>query len=134
MRIRNIMLYEFRKGVIAGIAKKIIQNDCAPVHQTVKKRFGRFSRGDFSLNVQPRPGRPTDIDEVYLLAIAENKPKVSTEVIAMILKIDMSTTFRRLKRIGFKKNDRFWLIENRLFSTRTTHVSKSNLQTFKSLR
>lgn len=83
-----VMIYEFWKEVDK---KKIIR--------TVKKWVGRFRQYDLSLNNQPHSRPTSNIDEDPLLIIVDNKPKIPTEEIAKILKIDISTACRHLRNL-----------------------------------
>ena len=62
------MLYytSFGKEWVLELQQKNIQDvylDRAPALRTVKKWFGRFRKGDFNLDDQPRSDRPSDIDD-----------------------------------------------------------------------
>lgn len=56
-----------------------------------------FIRVIFNLNDQPCSGQPSNVEDA-LLAIMENK-------------LDISTAFHHLQRLGFKKNSWFWQIK-----------------------
>lgn len=64
----------------------------------VENWFGRFCQGDFNLRDQPRSGQLSDVDEDVLLTTVENKSNISTEEIAMSLKIDSSNYFSLFKK------------------------------------
>lgn len=81
--------------------------DHSPTLWRVKKKLGRFLQGDFSLNGHPHSGLTSDVDECHLLAILEYKLRMSMEEIAKGLKMAISTDFRHLMRLGFKKTTEF---------------------------
>lgn len=122
VHLRHIMLYEFRKGVSVGAAQKNISEvygDRGPALRTIKKWFGRFRLGDFNLEDQPRSGRPSDIDNDIFCTLVEENPKITTEEIAQRLKIDNSTAFRHLKKLGYISKLETWVphlltVENKL--------------------
>lgn len=103
VHLRHIMLYEYRKGVSARTAQKNIAEvylDNAPAFKTVQKWFTRFRDGDFNLEDKPRAGRPSDIDEDFVKKLVEENPKITTQEIAKILKVNKTTAFRHLKKTG----------------------------------
>lgn len=67
-----------------------------------QKRFDRFRQRDFNFIDQPRSWRTSDVNEETLLAIVENKMKVSTKVIANSVEIDISTDICHLWKFGSK--------------------------------
>lgn len=97
--------------------------------------FSNFCLGDFNLNGQPRHGGPSNVDESALLAIVENNPNISTEVITKSLKINMLTAFHHF--LSSRQTADFWQIKKVTFSTMTTqdHVfAKQTMQKFKELK
>lgn len=62
----------------------------------------------------------SEVDENAQFAIVGNKPKVSTKEIAKSFKIGLSSFFRHLKKLVFKKNGRCWNIERCHFTPTTT--------------
>lgn len=104
VHLRHCMLYEFRKGLSVGTAQKNIQSvylDRAPALRTVKKWFGRFRQGNFSLEDEPRSGRPSGLDNDVVRTLVKARPRITTEEIAETLSINKSTAFRRLKQLGY---------------------------------
>jgi len=111
LHFRQVMLYEFWKGITVGAATKNIQKvylDRAPALHTVKKWFAKFCRGDFNLKDESRSGRPSDIDDDALRVLANN-PRILMEEIAEALNIDRSTAFRHLKKMGLTLKLDTWI-------------------------
>lgn len=104
VHLRHIMLYEFRSGVTVAEAVRNLRKvykDQAPSKRTVEKWFARFRRGEIHLEDKSRTGRPSDIDDDAVRALVQNNPRISTEEVAAALKVDQSTAFRHLKKIGY---------------------------------
>lgn len=95
----------------------------------VKKLFGRFCWSDFKINDQSCFRLTSTVDENALLVIMENKPKISMEEIAKSLKIDISTDFCHLKRLGFMEKQPIFHHD----STKL-HVAKQTLWKLKELK
>lgn len=56
--------------------------------------FGRFRLGDFNLNNQQHSVLTSDIDEIALLAMGDNKQKITMkETVKSLWKIDISAAF-----------------------------------------
>lgn len=112
IHLRHVMFYEWRKGVSVGVAQKNIQDvylDHAPAIRTVKKWFGRFRNGDFSISDKSRSGRPSAIDDDLISALVKNNPRISTEEIAIRLNIDNTTALRHLKKLGYTSKLDTWV-------------------------
>lgn len=78
--------------------------------------LSRLRQGDF--NQKRSTKRISEVDEDALLAIVENKPKISKEDIAKTLEIDISNVFRYLKRLEFCKNGHLDNLERYQFPLR----------------
>ncbi|XP_015438720.1 PREDICTED: histone-lysine N-methyltransferase SETMAR-like [Dufourea novaeangliae] len=112
VHLRHVLLYEFRKGVAVGTAVKNIRDvyqDCAPAIRTVKKWFAKFRRSDFNLDDAPRSGRSSGIDDNIVHNLVQTNSRISTEEIAQRLKVDRSTAFRHLKKIGYTQKLDVWV-------------------------
>ena len=63
---RHILLYYFRKGKKAAqVAKKLrdVYGDEALKGRQCQNWFRKFRSGDFSLQDEPRSGRPNEVDD-----------------------------------------------------------------------
>ncbi|XP_076765043.1 histone-lysine N-methyltransferase SETMAR-like [Xylocopa sonorina] len=75
--IIGIMLFFFRKGKNATqAANKIcaVYGEDAVAERTMRKWFPRFKAGNFDLEDQERPGRPSTTDEDMIKTEIENNP------------------------------------------------------------
>lgn len=81
--------------------------DGAIAERTVRKWFHRFKAGDFSLEDQERPGKPSTTDEDRIKTLIENNPRYTTRQLAKILKISKSTIHEHLVKLGYVKPSRF---------------------------
>lgn len=81
----------------------------APALQTVKTLLGRFYLGDFNLNDPADLQTPTKTP--CLPSGRMNELPILTGENSKSLEIDITTAFRHLKRITFKKKGQFWQIE-----------------------
>lgn len=101
VHFRHIMLYKFIKSVKIGIAVKNIEKvyqDCAPSIKTVKKQFSKF-RHNCNLEIQPRSGQPSNIDNDMVYNLVDSNPRIST--VAEKLNVDRMIAFRHLKKIRY---------------------------------
>ena len=81
--IRECLLYEYRLGNNAVIAT---QNICvAKGHVTAKRWFKSLRNGDFSLQEDPRSGRPMEIDLAKLKHVLESGSDKSIRNIKLLL-------------------------------------------------
>ena len=71
--------------------------------------FTKFRAEDFSLEDEPRSGRPTVIQEDFLRGIVEADPPKTTRQIAQDLHVDQTTVVRYLAIIGKVKKLDKWI-------------------------
>jgi [histone H3]-lysine36 N-dimethyltransferase SETMAR len=103
-RLRELLLYEFRKGSTTTEAyKNICQTEGPDVvsYSTVKYWFRKFSSGDEDLSDQPRSGRPTTFDQEFLTEALSICPTSSTRQLAADIGSSKSTVSRHLHELGF---------------------------------
>ena len=99
---RPIFLYEFKLNQSAAeIARKINQafgNDSVNEH-TVRRWFAKFRSGDFSLEDEPRSGRPIIIQDEDLRTLVKTAASQTVRGMAKELGVSFHAVFDGLKRI-----------------------------------
>ena len=91
MHFRHLMLFFYRKGKNATqAANKICAVYSAVAERTVRKWFARFKTGDFNLEDQERPGKPSTTDEDQIKTLIENNPRYTTRKLAEMLNMSKS--------------------------------------------
>lgn len=109
---RPIFLYEFKLNQSAAeTARKINQafgNDSVN-ERTVRRWFAKFRSGDFSLEDEPRSGRPRVIQDEDLRTLVETDPSQTVRGIAEELGVSSHAVFDGLKRIGKVKKLEKWV-------------------------
>jgi [histone H3]-lysine36 N-dimethyltransferase SETMAR len=83
--IRHCLLYEFQLGHTASEAQRNICHAIGPdvvSKATVCRWFERFRNKDYSLNDEPKSGRPTEINLNELKQVIETEPSLSTRAVA----------------------------------------------------
>ncbi|XP_050480294.1 histone-lysine N-methyltransferase SETMAR-like [Bombus huntii] len=112
---KHLMLFFYRKGKNATqTANKIcaVYGDDAIVDRTVRKWFARFKVGDFNLEDQERPGRPSTTDEDQVKTLVENNPCYTIRELAKILKISRSTTHEHFVKLGYINRFDVWILHD----------------------
>ena len=83
--IRHCLLYEYQLGHSASQATR---NICSAIGQHVISTttacywFSRFRKGNYSLQDEPRSGRPTEINLDSLKQVIEEEPTLTTRNVA----------------------------------------------------
>ena len=99
----SIFLYKLKLNQSAAeTARKINQtfgNDSVN-ERTVRRWYAKFRSGDFSLEDEPRSGRPTVIQGEDLRTPVETDPSQTVRGIAEELGVSSHAIFEGLKRIG----------------------------------
>lgn len=102
--IRHCLLYEYQLGqkptqaatnICSAIEEEVVS------HATAARWWKRFDKNDYSLQDEPHPGRPTEVNIDQLLALVENDPRQTTRCLASIIGCDHSTIVRHLNELGF---------------------------------
>ncbi|CAK9833044.1 Histone-lysine N-methyltransferase SETMAR [Anthophora retusa] len=112
---RHLMLYFFRKGKNATqAANKIcaVYGEGAVAERTVRKWFARFKAGDFDLEDQERPGRPSTRDEDLVKTVIENNPRSTTRQLAEMVNKSKSTIHDHIVKLGYISRFDVWLPHN----------------------
>jgi len=81
VHFKHLMLFFYWKDKNATqAANKIcaVYGEGAVVERTVRKWFARFKAGDFNLEDQECPGRPSITDEDQIKTLIENNPRYTT--------------------------------------------------------
>ncbi|XP_054158390.1 histone-lysine N-methyltransferase SETMAR-like [Oppia nitens] len=100
--IRNVMLYEYRRGSTASETLKNI-NEVYPnavSRSRVYEWFQRFNSGDYSLEDKERSGAPPKVDNDVLSYLIEEDPKMSTREIGQLFEVNHQTIINHLGLIG----------------------------------
>lgn len=103
VHLRHAYLHEFRLGhttsaALANISQAEGQGSTSLA--TVKRWFQKFRNGDFSLEDEPRSGRPVEVDEQRLLMLLEENCRRTTRELAEILECSKTTVDDHLRRLG----------------------------------
>lgn len=101
--IRSCLLYDFKSGLKA--VESIRRINAAFGEGTVSRTtaydwFDRFRGGDYSLEDQPRSGRPSELDDDELRAAVEDDPHITTRELAELLDVSHQTVSSHLQAIG----------------------------------
>jgi transposase len=103
--IRHSILYEYQLGHSQAEALTNLHQvfgDGTPNSSTVSRWFNRFAGGNFSIEDEPRSGRPREMDLEDLEEAVNADPHQSTRMIAGHLGHDQSTVVRGLALLGKK--------------------------------
>lgn len=103
-RLRELLLYEFRKGSTTTQAHHNIcqtEGEGAISYSTVKKWFKQFKEGNEGLKDEPRSGRPPSVDSDALQQAVEERPGSSTRQLAAEFGCSNSVIAENLHKLGF---------------------------------
>ena len=78
-----------------------VYDEDAVAERTVRKWFARFKAGDFNLEDQEHPGRPSTTDEDQIKTLIENNPRYMTRKLAEMLNISKSTIHEHFVKLGY---------------------------------
>lgn len=110
--IRYVMLYYYRKGKNAAkTARKIcdLYGPDAVSTRTAQEWFSRFRSGNFDVKDAPRSGRPS-INTNGVIELVEQNRELSCKEIADTLNLARVTVWDRLKKSGYKKGPKGWVL------------------------
>ncbi|CAG0891464.1 unnamed protein product [Darwinula stevensoni] len=91
--LRTCLLYEFRLGEKAADAHRRLCQACGEgviSEKTCFNRFARFKSPNYSVEDEPRSGRPSELDDA-LLQLVEADPRMTTRDLAAALGCSHST-------------------------------------------
>jgi histone-lysine N-methyltransferase SETMAR len=109
--IRHCILYEYQLGHKADEAIRNICHAFGPgtiSRSAVFDWFRRFDNGDYTLQDQPRPGRPPCIDLTELKTAIESDPTLSVANLANTLGCSQRNIYHHIKRLGFVYKTSNW--------------------------
>ncbi|XP_012060168.1 PREDICTED: histone-lysine N-methyltransferase SETMAR-like [Atta cephalotes] len=92
---------ESKKATQAANKICAVYGDGAIAERTVRKWFARFKAGDFNLEDQERPGRPSITDEDQIKTLIENNPRYTTRKLAEMLNMSKSTIHKHFVKLGY---------------------------------
>lgn len=104
IHFRHCLLYEFQQKHSAADAHRhlsVVFGEDTPSKRQCDRWFAKFSSGDFSLEDEPRSGRPLELNLDALQVLVRNNPRLSTREMASDLGVDHATINRHLKDLGF---------------------------------
>ena len=104
---RPIFLYEFKLNQNAAKTPRKINH--AFGNGNVRRWFAKFLSGDFSLEDEPRSGRPTVIQDEDLRTLVQTDPSQTMRGIVEELGVSLHTVFDGLKRIGKVEKPEKWM-------------------------
>jgi len=110
--IRTIILYEFKLGHNAAEATRNINNAMGKgsvTESTMRRWFGKFRIGDFSLEDEEGRGRKPSIENDQLRALVESNPQTTVRELSKELKVSTWTISTHLKAIGKVKKLNKWV-------------------------
>ena len=112
VHFRHCLLYEFKLGHKATEAHG---NLCAvfgediPSERQCQNWFKKFRDGDFSIEDEPRPGRPIELDLDAFLDLLRNERRLSTREMASILGCSQPTIVHYLNEFDFVQKYGYWI-------------------------
>lgn len=77
--------------------------------KSCRKWFARFKSGNLNVADKERPGKSRKFDDKDLLALLDQNPCISQDVLAETLGVDRSTICIRLKALGISQKDGQWV-------------------------
>jgi histone-lysine N-methyltransferase SETMAR len=115
LNFRQCLLYEFFLGNSAAQAYKnlcVVLKEESPSQTTCQRWFNRFKTGDYSMEDEPRPGRPEELENEKLLAIVNEEPRLSTYEMEKTLGFSHTAIYNRLIKLGFVQKLGAWIPHN----------------------
>jgi [histone H3]-lysine36 N-dimethyltransferase SETMAR len=101
--IKHCLLCEFHRGLNAAEAALSIWDtygDKALNASQCRQWFLRFRNNDFSVNDNPKSGRPVEVNNEILRDLVESNPKQTLEDMSIQLKCNPTTVWKHLRQIG----------------------------------
>lgn len=103
MALRGVMLHHYKHGIYVRDAAELICEAFGP--GTVSKStccnwYQRFESDDYSLEDQPRSGRPEEINDDALLQVIEADPMQTARQLAVQFSVSHVTIINHLRRLG----------------------------------
>jgi len=109
---RYAMLFLYQKGFNPHKAREellpVFGEDTLNYDQ-IRIWFNKFNNGDYSIEDEPRSGRPQQLDNNDLIAAVRDNPRSSTHDLGEQLGVHHSTIVHHLANLGFKKKFGRWI-------------------------
>jgi histone-lysine N-methyltransferase SETMAR len=110
--IRHIIYHEYSRGTTAAQAARNINavyGEGSITEQTCRTWYNRFRSGDITLGDQPRPGRPSELDNQALIALVKENNRQTTRDLAEQLGVSHSTVADHLRDLGYRSKFGAWV-------------------------
>jgi histone-lysine N-methyltransferase SETMAR len=110
--VRHCLLYEYQLG---NTASEAVRNICRAIGSdvvsvsTACRWFERFRNKDYSLEDEPKSGRPTEIDLSELKQVIESDPTLSTRAVASKFGCSHHTILYHFKQVPLVSKQGGWL-------------------------
>jgi len=106
LHFRHSLLFLYQKNFNARQARDelmpVFGENCLNERQCYYW-FQRFNSGDFSLDDEPRSGRPSELDNNILLGFVRDNPRSNTRYLGDLLNCSHQTVARHLAELNMKK-------------------------------
>ena len=103
LHIRHIMLYHFEKGWSAAQSFRDLNElygEGTISKSQAERWFKKFKSGDTNLADEEGRGRPSNFEDLALLAAVEEDESLTTRMLAENFNVNHSTIVRHLKKLG----------------------------------
>ena len=103
--LRHIIYHEYSRGITAAQAARNINavyREGSITERTCRTWYNRFRSGDITLGDQPRPGRPSELDNQAFIALVKENNRQTTRDFAEQLGVDHSTVADHLRDLGYR--------------------------------
>lgn len=110
---RHAILFLYQKGVenAEEVQRQLsfVFGDSTLAARTIRDWLNKFRSRDFSLEDEPRAGRPVELDDNALLALVRDNPRLNTREMGEQLGCDYTTVARHLSQLDFVKKLGAWI-------------------------
>ena len=103
LHIRHIMLYHFEKGWSAAQSFRDLNElygEGTISKSQAERWFKKFKSGDTNLADEEGRGRPSNFEDLALLAAVEEDESLTTRMLAENFNVNHSTIVRHLTKLG----------------------------------
>ena len=126
VQLRTVYLYEWLRGTTVTSATNNI-NAALGGHvtslATIRRWYARFASGDTSLEIDPRSGRPTTVDDKALLRTIQRNPEATTRELANTLGCAQRSVVSHLNALDYHKVMARWIPHRLTDAQRSTRAT-----------